>query len=52
MINSNNHIDLFGLKMSNKTLMGLVKLNKISNADFTYFCALNVLSQKHYAMHH
>lgn len=37
--------------MSNKTLMRLVKLNKLSNAGFTYFCAQNVHCGKH-AIHH
>lgn len=39
MINSNDCIDVFGQKMSNKTLMRLLKLNKISNAGFAHFCA-------------
>lgn len=50
MIDSYDYIDLFGLQMPSKPLMKLVKLNKISNAGFTYFFAYNVLSQRHYAI--
>lgn len=41
-IDSHDYIVLFGLQISNRSLIKLVKLNKIWNAVFTYFCVFLV----------